>query len=163
MGRMPSALADCRSKDKVDLTACVVGDGARAEMTPRVLADPNLTELWKLTVGSGQDYTAAQAPIIENYVINIAMIEDCYDHLVDKETGAIKQFIVNKDENGFEIMCPNPYSKQLEKLMTINVKLATELGLTPMARARLGLTKANTNAVNISIAEIVRRAMAEDV
>lgn len=158
MGRMPNALAENRAKDHVDLTAVVVGQGARAQMTPRICASPDLQELWLMTVGDGTDYTAAQAPIIEQYVLNLAMIEECTRHLVD-ENGKVHLFA--EDEDGNIIFKENPYSKRYDKLMQTNFKLATELGLTPMARARLGLTKANTNAINISIADVVRKAMAE--
>ena len=55
---------------------------------------------------------------------------------------------------------PNPYIKQANDSAAVALKLADQLGCTPLARARLGLTQNMAGAVQLSIAQQIDAAIA---
>lgn len=166
MARKASALAQRREKDGVGLaavqSAITGGAGTVCVMPEHVAATPRLRECWEVLVGDGSAYTQADAPIIEQLAFNYLLMQDCRDQLID-ERGVTHLYIEHEDEDGFTQIIPNPAYKTLSKLTQDSLKLADVLGLTPAARLRFGLTQANTNAINVSIADTIYKALGKNV
>lgn len=155
-GRKPDALAVRREKDHVDVAAEVIGNGCEKPMG--VACNNRLSRIWDDTIGSGMAFTPSDAPILEQFVFDLALAEECRCHMFD-ESGTPAPFITATDDDGNTRLIDNPYYKKMREVSADVLKLAGELGLTPIARARLGLTQASAKAVNISIAETIRKAM----
>lgn len=159
MGRRPNALAAKREKDKVDITAVVLEPGSsRLDMPPMVSEHPLMRSYWECIVGDGMGFRAEDAQPLQQLVFDYVIADECREQMMD-EDGNIQLFKTIQDENGFDKRIENPYLDRLHKATTEIMKLSAELGLTPMSRARLGLTTASAKAVNVSIAETVMKAL----
>ena len=55
--------------------------------------------------------------------------------------------IVKKDKDGKLEARPNPFANQLHKYRDAAAKLLVEMGMTPVARARIGLSEQEINDV----------------
>ena len=159
MSRRPNALAVRREKDRANIQATVMGDPSDTCPKPvAVASNPKLNALWDSVIGTGMAFRHQDAPLLEQFVTNMALAEDCRAHLF-KEDGTPILFTTEYDDNGNKVYIDNPYYKKMREISADTLRLANELGMTPVARARLGLTKASTNAVNLSIAETIYKAM----
>lgn len=161
MGRMPDAHAIRRTKDK----AVIIPETVEASsLTPpeTVLAHPHMTELWSSLVGSGIAYEERDIPLIEQLVWDFETVEQCRARVMGAD-GQMKLMIPvgepDPDTGEYLKFIPNPYLKQMREAMTEGLKLADQLGLSPMARARLGLTQAAGKAATLSIAETIDALM----
>lgn len=156
MARRPDALAARRERDHVDVKAVVMGGGC--SKPKEISENPGMSEIWDATVGDGAAYKEEDSPLLTQLVYDFFMIDECHRNLIG-EDGRPQLFLTVEDEDGFQRKIQNPYRKELKDLTQEALKLASEFGLTPMARARLGLTTASANAVNVSIADQIRKAM----
>lgn len=158
-GRKPDALAvrrgDPRGVAQVGLSAL--------DKPISVMAVPNMSDLWDLFAGSGLAYKPEDAPMLEQLVFDLELARQCRDKCID-ETGSIRAMVgcgdPDPDTGEYLDMRPNPYLKQMREAVAEAMKIADQLGCTPLARARLGLTQAAGQAVTLSIAEQIDAAMA---
>lgn len=163
-GRKPDAKALRRSKDRAELTPRGTTRGAGALQKPVTVASiPNLSETWDLLTGSGMAYSAEDAPLIEQLVFDMETAAQCRRQCMD-ENGRIKMMVgvgePDLDTGEYLESKPNPYLKIMREAVNEALKLADQLGLTPLARARLGLTQAAGKAVTLSVAEMIDDAIA---
>lgn len=158
-GRKPDAMAVRRERDHVDLQAQVIGGTVAKPLS--VAQNDKLSKIWDETVGAGLAFKPEDAPLLEQFVFDVGMVDECRKNLIDKD-GKLNPFIEVEDKNGNIELADNPYYRKMRELTADSLKLANDLGLTPLARARLGLTQASTKAVNISIADTIRKAMERD-
>lgn len=159
MARKATALAQRRERDHVDVQAAVTGGSDTICTMPESVAlNPRLKAAWIDLVGSGKTYTQADAPVIEQLAFNYVLMQDCRAALIDPD-GTTHMYIELESEDGFSKVVENPAYKTLSKLTQDSLKLADVLGLTPAARLKFGLTQANTNAINVSIADTIYKAL----
>lgn len=159
-GRTPNALAVRRGASTADIstsTAEVVERGALVK-PESVAVNPYMSDLWDSMVGSGTTFEAADSPMLQSLVFNIAIVEDCRKHIYS-EDGTMNVLKTDEDEYGNAITRPNPYIKVMNDAEKLVMKMSQELGLTRFARARLGLTQAVGQAAQISVAEQIDRAI----
>jgi hypothetical protein len=157
-GRKQNALAQRRERDHVDVTATVLEGAGHLEKPVSVTSVPRLSRIWDETLGTGMAFRPEDAPLLEQLVFDLALAEECRANMID-EDGNPTPLLKAEDEYGNVHMVDNPYFKKMREVANDTLKLANDLGLTPVARARLGLTQASANAVNLSIQETILRAM----
>lgn len=156
-GRKPDAKAQRRSRDKAQLVPATVVDAPAAlAMPPSVAAVPALAEAWGSLVGSGMAYDERDSALLEQLVFDLETARQAREMCID-ENGRIAM-MVGKGEPDPETgryldQKPNPYLKVMREATAEALKLADQLGLTPLARARLGLTQAAGAAVTRSIVD----------
>lgn len=157
-GRKPDSKAIRRASDRAEIAQA---GGSRLEKPISVMVSQGMSDLWDMFAGSGIAYKPEDAPFLEQLVFNLELAAECRDKCVD-EHGRIKVMIGcgEPDEYGNYLDSkPNPYIKQMREAIAEAMKLSDQLGCTPLARARLGLTQAAGKAVTISIAEQIDEAM----
>lgn len=163
MGRRPNALAAKREVDGVDVKAVVLNPTVNKLSKPEAVAiHPAMSEYWDLVCGDGAGFMPEDSQTLQQLVFDYALADECRAHLIN-EDGTFNLYIATYDNDGFPKQIENPYYRRLRETTQEILKLSGEMGLTPMSRARLGLTKASANAVNISIAETVMKALKQDV
>lgn len=157
-GRKPDANAIRRTGG----AAIVERSETAIEKPASVAAVPNLSDTWDMVVGSGMAYDSRDTPLLEQLVFNMETVRQCREACMD-ERGNIKVLIGCGDPDPVtgEYMDskPNPYLKAMREAMAEVMKLSDQLGCSPMARARLGLTQASGKAVTLSIADAIDRAL----
>lgn len=156
-GRKPQANAIRRGGQEVQRVQAAIVDKPIS-----VMAVPNMSDMWDVIVGSGLAYKPEDAPMLEQLVFDLELARQCRDKCID-ELGNIRA-MVGKGEpdpvtGEYLDMAPNPYIKQMREAVSEAMKLADQLGCTPLARARLGLTQAAGKALTLSIAEQVDAAL----
>ena len=126
-----------------------------------ILANPRLNQYWEIAVGDGHAYDEQDLPIILNYITYMDLADQLRDQLFD-ENGAIQTIMgygpLDEEGMGGKVV-ESPYFKQYEKAVNMCLKLAQELGTTPMARARLGVTRAAEQSMNVDIGMKIREMM----
>lgn len=124
--------------------------GMRSVPIPMAVAEsPARMELWRQVVGDGSAYKPEDSALIALFVTWMDAANQI-THAMTNDEGGVLLTVDGK---------PSPYMKQLD-LATKNVlKLSDQLGCTPLARARLGLTEAAKNNLNVTIADRISRAM----
>lgn len=169
-GRKPDAKAVRRSDGgeavssaiSATTTAAVEVQAGALSMPPSVAAHPHMAELWTSMVGRGLAYDERDAAMVEQMVFDLEMVDQCRRRVMG-EDGQMRMLIPvgepDPDTGEYEKYVPNPYIKQMREATAESLKLADQLGLTPLARARLGLTQAAGKAVTLSIAEQIDAAM----
>lgn len=157
-GRKPKALAQRRERDHVDVTAAVMEGTGHVEKPVSVASVPRLSRIWDETLGTGMAFRPEDAPLLEQFVFDLALVEECRANMIDGD-GNPTPLLKAEDQYGNVQMVDNPYFKKMREVSNDTLRLANDLGLTPVARARLGLTQASANAVNLSIQETILRAM----
>lgn len=162
-GRKPDANAIRRKDDHAQITPAAVMDGGveLLEKPLEVMVSPAMSDTWDLVVGSGLAYKPEDAPMLTQLVFDLEVARQMRDRCVN-ERGEIIAMVGKgqPDENGdYMDYKPNPHIKLMREAVAESMKLADQLGCTPLARARLGLTQAAGKAVTLSIAEQIDRAM----
>lgn len=131
------------------------------EKPDEVARSASLSVLWDQTVGASGAFRPQDVPALTQYVFQLETARQCRANAMD-ESGKIT-VLVGKgepDENGrYVAYVENPWLKAMREAEALALKLADQLGLTPLARARLGLTNAASAAAAISIADQIDRAM----
>ena len=157
-GRKPDALAVRRGASTSDAAAPAPSGGV--EKPPAVLAHAPMSALWDQLVGTGRAFQPQDAPYIEQLVFSLETARQCRANLMD-ENGNV-QVLVGKgepDEDGrYRDYVENPWLSALERVGQLERLGRCALGLTPLARARLGLTQA-TAIATVSIADQIYAAM----
>lgn len=116
---------------------------------PSISTSERRMELWNQIVGDGSAYREQDTALLSSFVVWMDTAEQI-QYAMTNEQGGVLLMVDGK---------PSPYLRQLD-LATKNIlKIADQLGCTPLARARLGLTEAARNNMNITIAERVKRAV----
>lgn len=164
-GRKPDANAIKRIDQPKPVQATLV-DGSphppAVEKPPTVAMSETQSAIWDLTVGTGACFEERDTPLLEQLVFLLDVAREARARTVDKDGRPI--LMVGKgpvDEVTGEYLdyAPNPYIKQAEDATNNALKLADQLGCTPLARARLGLAQSMDKAAKISIAEQIDRAI----
>lgn len=156
-GRKPEAGAQRRggvddkrlAKRVADPTQAVVIADSPLPMPPSVSSSPRRSELWMQVVGDGSAYAQQDTALLASFVTWMDAAEQI-------------QYAMTNDDGGVLLMLddkPSPFLKQLDLATKNMLKLADQLGCTPLARARLGLTEAAKNNLNVTIAERINRAV----
>ncbi len=163
-GRKPDATAVRRGEKAAMLVP--VGQ-SRAEIVDAgcqkpadVLANTRLSDMWDMCIGSGAAFESQDVPFISQFVTDMVLIEECRRHMF-KADGTPQPMITEVDDEGNVLISPNPYAKVMRETMAEALKLADELGLTRFARTRLGLAQAAGQAITLTIAEQIDRAIAK--
>lgn len=160
MGRFPDTKAVRRSKDKASIVHSSGEPALRKPLSVELV--PALSDTWDVMVGSGMAFDARDAPLLEQLVFDIETARQCREQLVD-EFGNVRVMVGRGEpdpDTGEYMDCrPNPLLKVMREAVAESMKLSDQLGCTPMARARLGLTQAAGKAVTISIADSIDRAL----
>lgn len=172
-GRKPDTNAARRAKDKVDLAAAtkiaapVISEASIIEPTgpvkpPEIAANENLSALWDLYAGDSLSYRPEDGPIIAQMVFELETARQCRQNCMD-DYGVIHAVVGRGEPDPVTGMYPdsvvNPWYKAMGEAQQRALKLADQLGATPLARARLGLTQAAGAAVAVSIADQVKAAV----
>ncbi|MBY4796792.1 P27 family phage terminase small subunit [Collinsella sp. AGMB00827] len=165
-GRKADARAVRRLKDGADLALYA---GARSdselegvEKPASVLAVPSMSALWDTIAASGISWRPEDTPLLEALVFELEAARQCRDRCTD-ELGNVMPVVgrgMPDPETGEYLdWAPNPWYKAMGEATARALRLSDQLGCTPLARARLGLTQAAGIAVGVSIAEQVRAAV----
>ena len=124
---------------------------------------PNLSALWDVFAGSGIAYRPEDAPLIEQLVFDLELAGQCREQCIGPN-GEMRVMVPkgerDPDTGRYLDFAPNPYIKQMREATSEALKIADQLGCTPLARARLGLTQAAGKAVTLSVAEMIDSAIA---
>lgn len=162
-GRKPDATA-VRRGDKAAMLvpvgqskAGIIDSGC--QKPANILINQRLSDMWDMCVGTGAAFESQDVPFITQFVTDMVLIEECQRHMF-KADGTPQPMITEVDEMGNICVTPNPYGKVMRDTMSEALKLADELGLTRFARTRLGLAQAAGQAVTLTIAEQIDRALA---
>lgn len=161
MARKASALAQRRERDHANLTQAAQGDSTLCCSMPSYIeADIKLRDMWELVVGErGIRFNPEDTSLLTQLVTNYVMLNDLNAQIY-KEDGTIT-FLVEEDTPYGSKLVENPAIKIRDKLIQESIKLANTLGLTPDARLKFGLTQSQTNAINVSIADTIYKALRE--
>jgi phage terminase small subunit len=122
-----------------------------------------LSKYWRQVVGDGRAYTEQDIPTITAYVTTLDMQDQLKAMLYTKD-GNLKtcQGFGDEDEDGFMAVKESPYFNQYQKAVTLSLKLAQELGATPLSRARLGVTRATEQSMQADVAHKIRELMRQE-
>ena len=160
-GRKPDQLAARRLKDKAELSTGANG-GRRGELAKpaSVCLSPNMAEIWDSIVGTGLAYDERDAPMLEQLVFYLEAARQAREECTSADGTLL--LMVGKGEpdpatGRYLDYKPNPYLKVMDSAVDKALKLADQLGVTPLARARLGLTQAQGKAVTLSISDAIDR------
>ena len=125
-----------------------------------IAAVPSMSRTWDAIVGHGFGYRESDVPFIAQLVFNVEVANQAFEKCLG-EDGTLKLMVPKYNRDGD--ICgerPNPYIKQANDSAAVALKLADQLGCTPLARARLGLTQNMSGAVQLSIAQQIDAAIA---
>jgi P27 family predicted phage terminase small subunit len=128
---------------------------------PASVADhAGMSALWDTVVGTGRFFKPEDGPFVEQLVFLLEEARQCRMNCVD-DYGNIQPMVGKGEplEDGSYLdYKENPWMRAMRDANQQALKLAEMLGLTPMARARLGLTAA-TGKTMLSIADQIDSAM----
>lgn len=162
-GRRPDARAIRRSGGALEVTPTVLGEPGSLAKPATVAAVPSMSELWDTLVGSGSAFRAEDAPFVEQLVFDMETAAQCRARCVGPD-GRVAVMVgagePDPETGEYAKMVPNPYLRQMREAVTEAMRLSDQLGLTPLARARLGLTQAAGIAAARSISEQIDAAIA---
>ncbi|WP_307739798.1 P27 family phage terminase small subunit [uncultured Parolsenella sp.] len=165
-GRKPDALAVRRGGSTADAAvaepvgAVVAAPADGVAKPPSVSASGSMSALWDQLVGTGRAFKPQDAPYLEQLVFDLETVRQCRDNLLDAD-GNVRVLVGRGEplEDGTYLdYRESPYLAVMDKAASRAMKLADALGLTPLARARLGLTQASAVAT-VSIADQIFAAM----
>lgn len=162
-GRKPDVLSAVNSGQRAVLArqqqVVVVKDSPKP---PEIAANENLSALWDIYVGNSASYRPEDAPVLAQMVFELETARQCRERCMD-ENGSIIAVSGRgpRDEITGEYMSfgINPWYEAMGKATDRALKLADQLGCTPLARARLGLAQASGAVMALSIADQVRKVV----
>lgn len=136
-GRTPAS--ELALVEEVEVMAANPALEGYAEKPPEVADNPSLSAMWDQVVGDGRAYKPQDVPLLELMVWWMAYgVEVMFQDVEDEPS-------------------PSRRLRNLARATDYSLKLAEHFGATPMARARLGLTK----AAAVSIGEDIRLKVIE--
>lgn len=147
---------------------------ARAEEVP-VSVSPNLdapaskpadvgavecmSAMWDQLVGDGSAYREQDVPLLTQWVYWTELARQIQGRMT-LEDGRVAT-LTDAWQGDDLVQVESPYVRQLKTATDMSLKLAEHFGGTPMARARLGLTRAATASIGEDIRRKVISAMRE--
>ena len=148
-----------------ELTRAVVVPAQQAPVVkPRHIArSPELSETWDELIGDGSAFEIQDTPLLESWVFwatTQRQLEAQMLNAKDRSTIETCVEVVDKDGNpaGFKT---SPLFQQHKQATDMNLKLSEHFGASPLARARLGLTRAATASIGEDIRLKVLKALEE--
>lgn len=158
-GRKPKAGAIRRGGAESVAATVVPAAQTGPEKPDEVAASPTQSALWDLMVGSGRGFAPEDAPALADMVFWMAVSRDLRMRMEGPD-GALRTMVpAGEGPDGEAMWQPNPMLRELQRSTTMVLKLSDQLGCTPLARARIGLTRASGASVGLTIAEQVAAAM----
>lgn len=119
-----------------------------------VLANPDMSDLWDQVVRSGLGFKEQDIPFLVQYVFYLNIARTCRAQLTapDGRSVLLTMGVGEKNPDGtYNKYIPNPLLKQLDHATTQILKLADQLGTSPLARARLGITETAQKSMQVDI------------
>lgn len=166
-GRKPQEGAIRRTKTPADYVTAQVVDSSKGlsdiAQKPDIIAIRQRTsDIWDSTFGDGTSYHEADVPIMSSYVFTVDAIYQLQEDLRDEEGHIATNLTTSEDDLRLpESPATNPQMTELHKLVDQMLKLADHLGISPLSRARLGLTEAAKANVTLSMAKTLRETVEE--
>jgi hypothetical protein len=163
-GRRPQADAVRRGRTPAtELEAVQRETGVAKGLTvPHLVAtDPHMSELWHQVVGDGRAYTDQDVPIIMAYITNLDMAEKLRQHLYGPDGLETCLGLGPESEDGFGRVQSSPYFDQYQKCVAQGLRLAQELGATPLSRSRLGVSRVTEQSMALDLGTRLRMEMAK--
>ena len=158
-GRKPKAGAIRRGGAEDVAASVLAAPQAGPEKPAEVAASPSQSALWDLMVGTGRGFAPEDAPVLADMVFWMDVSRDLRARM-EAPDGSLRTMVPAGEGPDGEAMCrPNPMLRELQRSTTMVLKLSDQLGCTPLARARIGLTRASGASVGLTIAEQVAAAM----
>lgn len=153
-GRKPQKNAIRRGRTPADvLELQAVPVAASIAKPDEVIANPDLDALWDTVVGDGGGYQPQDVPILTQLVYWLDVARTCRERM----TGPDGRTLVTVNDTGRT----SPYFTQMEKATAQILRLSDQLGCTPLARARIGITETATQSMQVDIAARIRALMDE--
>lgn len=156
-GRKPDALAVRRSRTSPSPVEVEVVPAGAARKPELVAANANLSEMWDVLVGDGAAYTESDVPILTSYVYWFEIAHELEARML--QGGSVCTIDVVEEPDGSLSAASSIAFKQYEKAVSMCLKLANELGGTPIARARLGIAQGIEESVTNNIRDSIVRAV----
>lgn len=160
-GRKPKANAVRRGGALATTAATAVTatpvDGI--EKPASVALSQSMSATWDALVGHGYGYQESDIPFITQLVFNVEVANQAWAHCL-QDDGSLTLMVPKLNSDGEQVgEKPNPYVKQANEAASMALKLADQLGCTPLARARIGLTNAVAGVATLSIAQQIDAAI----
>lgn len=135
----------------------VVRPASGARMPDTVASDGALAEIWESLVGDGSTFRPEEGLGLELMTYWLRIARECYACVDPGDGGALMLM----DENGCGDLVDSKYMKLMDTATKNYMRLADQMGVTPLARARLNLTETTSKSVAIDTA--IRAAVARSV
>lgn len=152
-GRKPKADAVRRRKDPPghaeELAATVV---CALQKPDSVCANPTMERCWDFIVGEGTQYTEADVPGLEQMCYWYAVYQQCMQNTLLPD-GRVVTRVARVVEGVADPMTlkQHPDIKTAQQAANMFRMLASEYGVTPLARQRLGLMDAMTKSTQADL------------
>lgn len=164
-GRKPQKNAIRRGRTPADvLELQAVPVAASIAKPDEVIANPDLDALWDTVVGDGAGYLPQDVPILTQLVYWLDVARTCRAAMTAPD-GRTLMTVIGVGPKGpdgkHRDYRPNPYFSQMEKATAQILRLSDQLGCTPLARARIGITETATQSMQVDIAARIRALMDE--
>lgn len=164
-GRKPKADAVRRGRT----AAGELARAERAEVVPDVLGGvaekpdlvrevPTLSRMWDALVGDGSAYVPQDVPLLTSWVFYTELASQLMERSIGEDGETIDTIALAREDGSVKVK-EGPYARQLRDATSMAMKLAEHFGGTPMARARLGLTRAATASIGEDIQRKIIKAM----
>lgn len=164
-GRKPDAKAVRRKRTPQAMKAEIIEPRQLGIAKPAsIAANPDLSAIWDSIVGEGIAYKEQDAPLLEQLVFLHDIVRSCRARMTAPD-GRTLMTVVGVGEKGpdgrHKRSAPNPYYKQMLDATNMILRLSDQLGCTPQARARIGITETATQSMQVDIAQRIRQIVAE--
>lgn len=118
-----------------------------------VLANPTMNRCWDLVVGDGYQYTAADIPQLEMLCYSYAVYRQCVDNTLTPDGRVITKIGRINEEGNIDPATAkaHPDIKTAREAMATYRTLADELGVSPLARQKMGLLEAVTHSTQADL------------
>ncbi len=155
-GRKPDKNATRRKqiqKPQAELIAEPTGLPPKLQKPDTVLANPTMNQCWDMVVGDGYQYSAADIPQLEMLCYSYAVYRQCVQNTMLPD-GRVVTKIGRIGENGTidpATAKAHPDIKTAREAMATYRTLADELGVSPLARQKMGLLEAVTHSTQADL------------
>lgn len=143
------------AREETEAKVRIVNSENAAVMPANVSADTALSEIWESLAGDGSTFTPAEGMGLELMTYWLRIARECYDAVDDGQGAPLKIMDVTIDGE----LIDSKYMKLMDTATKNYMKLAEQMGVTPLARARLNLTE--TTAKGVAIDSAIRAAVAK--
>ncbi len=158
-GRKPDSKAVRRNPKPSPQTELIAEPSAMPPALQKpdaVLANPTMSQCWDLVVGDGYQYSAADIPQLEMLCYSYAVYRQCMNNTLTPDGRVITKIGRITDEGTVDPATAkaHPDIKTAREAMATYRTLADELGVSPLARQKMGLLEAVTHSTQ---ADLVRK------